>query len=140
MRAGALVILLVPEIALTPQMIQTFPRTLAIPSLCCTAAFRSGERYDEFKRVRSGKQGLVIGTRSAVFAPADKQAYIIIDEEQEETYKSENSPRYNARDVAIYRCAQAGCLLLLGSATPDIVSMYKARQGNYSLFTLRGQI
>ena len=136
---GRSVILLVPEIALTPQMIQTFSSHFGDTVAVLHSSLSVGERYDEFKRVRSGKARLVIGTRSAVFAPADKLGLIIIDEEQEETYKSENSPRYNARDVAIYRCAQAGCLLLLGSATPDIVSMYKARQGNYSLFTLRGR-
>ena len=98
-----------------------------------------GERYDEWKRIKAGKARLTIGTRSAVFAPAENLGIIIIDEEQEETYKSENSPRYNARDVAKFRCARAGALLLLGSATPDIVSMYKAQSGQYAYFELKNR-
>ena len=133
---GRSVILLVPEIALTPQMIQTFSSHFGDTVAVLHSSLSVGERYDEFKRVRSGKARLVIGTRSAVFAPADKLGLIIIDEEQEETYKSENSPRYNARDVAIYRCAQAGCLLLLGSATPTVETMYYAREGRYQVFPL----
>ena len=129
-------ILLVPEIALTPQMIQTFSARFGDRVAVMHSSLSTGERYDEWKRIRCGKARVVIGTRSAVFAPAQDLGLIIIDEEQEETYKSENAPRYDARDVAKYRCVRAGCLLLLGSATPDIVSRYKAQTGTYAYFSL----
>ncbi len=136
LRRGRAVILLVPEIALTPQMIQTFSSHFGNEVAVLHSSLSVGERYDEWKRVRTGKARVVIGTRSAVFAPTPELGLIIIDEEQEETYKSENIPRYNARDVAKYRCAKASCLLLLGSATPDIVSMYAAQTGRYAYFEL----
>ena len=129
-------ILLVPEIALTPQMIHTFSSHFGDQVAVLHSSLSPGERYDEWKRVRSGQARLAIGTRSAVFAPMENPGLIIIDEEQEETYKSENAPRYHARDVAKYRCAQAGSLLLLGSATPDIVSRFRAEEGRYAYFTL----
>ena len=133
---GKSAILLVPEIALTPQMLQTFSSHFGNEIAVLHSSLSVGERYDEWKRVRSGKAHLVIGTRSAVFAPTPDLGLLIIDEEQEESYKSENSPRYDARDVAKYLCARAGCLLLLGSATPDIVSRYHAQQGRYTFFSL----
>lgn len=136
LQRGCSAILLVPEIALTPQMLQTFSAHFGNEIAVLHSSLSTGERYDEWKRVKSGKARVVIGTRSAVFAPADKLGLIIIDEEQEETYKSENSPRYNARDVAKYRCAKANCTLLLGSATPDIVSRYNAQTGKYAFFRL----
>ena len=136
LRRGRSVILLVPEIALTPQMIQTFSSHFGDEVAVLHSSLSVGERYDEWKRVRNEKARVIIGTRSAVFAPTPSLGLIIIDEEQEETYKSENIPRYNARDVAKYRCARANCLLLLGSATPDVVSMYSAETGKYAFFTL----
>ncbi len=134
---GKGVILLVPEIALTPQMLHTFSSHFGDEIAVLHSSLSVGERYDEWKRIKAGKAHVVIGTRSAVFAPVDNLSLIIIDEEQEETYKSENSPRYHARDVAKFRCAKADCLLLLGSATPDICSMHSALVGKYSLFTLQ---
>ena len=136
LKRGKDVILLVPEIALTPQMIETFSAHFGNEVAVLHSSLSIGERYDEWKRVRCGKARVVIGTRSAVFAPCQNLGLIIIDEEQEETYKSENIPRYNARDVAKYRCAAANCLLLLGSATPDIVSMHAAQTGRYRYFSL----
>ena len=136
LQRGKSVILLVPEIALTPQMIQTFSSHFGNDVAVLHSSLSLGERYDEWKRVKTGKARVAIGTRSAVFAPVQDLGLIIIDEEQEETYKSENSPRYNARDVAKFRCVQSDCLLLLGSATPDVVSMYQARQGNYAYFDM----
>ena len=136
LQRGKSVILLVPEIALTPQMIQTFSSHFGNDVAVLHSSLSLGERYDEWKRVKTGKARVAIGTRSAVFAPVQNLGLIIIDEEQEETYKSENSPRYNARDVAKFRCVQSDCLLLLGSATPDVVSMYQARQGNYAYFDM----
>ena len=137
LRRGCAVILLVPEIALTPQMIETFSSHFGNEVAVLHSSLSVGERYDEWKRVKSGRARVVIGTRSAVFAPAPNLGLIIIDEEQEETYKSENIPRYNARDVAKYRCSKANCLLLLGSATPDVVSMYSASAGRYAYYELK---
>ena len=136
LHCGKSAILLVPEIALTPQMLRTFSSYFGNDIAVLHSSLSAGERYDEWKRIKKGEAHLVIGTRSAVFAPVENLGIIIIDEEQEETYKSENSPRYNARDVAKYCCAKAGCLLLLGSATPDISSRYSAATGRYSYFSL----
>ena len=129
-------ILLVPEIALTPQMLHTFSSHFGDEIAVLHSSLSTGERYDEWKRIKNGRAKVVIGTRSAIFAPVSDLGIIIIDEEQEETYKSENSPRYNARDIAKYLCSKAGCLLVLGSATPDISSRYNAETGKYSMFTL----
>ncbi len=139
LRRGRAVILLVPEIALTPQMIQTFSSHFGNEVAVLHSSLSVGERYDEWKRVKTGRARVVIGTRSAVFAPTPNLGLIIMDEEQEETYKSENIPRYNAQDVAKYRCAKAKCLLLLGSATPDVVSMYNAENGRYAFFEMHNR-
>ena len=129
-------ILLVPEISLTPQMLRTFSSYFGENIAVLHSSLSIGERYDEWKRVKKGLARVVIGTRSAVFAPCVDLGLIILDEEQEHTYKSENAPRYHARDVARYRCAQSGALLLLGSATPDVCSMYAALRGDMRLVTL----
>ncbi|MBQ6403936.1 MAG: primosomal protein N' [Oscillospiraceae bacterium] len=133
---GRSAILLVPEIALTPQMLHTFSSHFGDEIAVLHSSLSVGERYDEWKRIRSGKAHVVIGTRSAVFAPVNELGIVIIDEEQEESYKSENSPRYHARDVAKYLCARAGALLVLGSATPDVESRYYAETGRYAFFAL----
>jgi primosomal protein N' (replication factor Y) (superfamily II helicase) len=133
---GHSALLLVPEISLTPQMIRTFSAHFGDEIAVLHSSLSPGERYDEWKRIKQGRAHVAIGTRSAIFAPVDKLGLIIIDEEQEETYKSENTPRYNARDIARYRCAKAGCLMLLGSATPDVVSRYNAQIGKYNYFRL----
>ena len=132
-------ILLVPEIALTPQMIETFSMHFGDTVAVLHSKLSMGARYDEWKRIRDGKAKIIIGTRSAVFAPTEDLGLLILDEEQEETYKSEQSPRYHARDVAKYRCAQHQALLLLGSATPDICSRYHAEVGNYHYFEITGR-
>lgn len=130
-------ILLVPEIALTPQLLKLlmghFGREVAV----LHSALRVSERYDEWKRVRNGKARVVVGTRSAVFAPVDRLGLIIVDEEQEHTYKSENAPRYHAREIAIYRGSRDNALVILGSATPSLESMYLAKSGIYRLYNLR---
>ncbi len=136
---GDSVIMLVPEIALTPQMLETFSSYFGEQIAVLHSSLTVAERYDEWKRVRRGAAKLVIGTRSAIFAPTRKLGMIIIDEEQEDSYKSENTPRYHAKDVAKYRCAADGALLLLGSATPDVTTRYLAESGRYSLFTLRSR-
>ena len=129
-------IVLVPEIALTPQLISTFAAYFGDSIAVLHSALGIGERYDEWKRIRRGEVHVVVGTRSAVFAPVKNLGLIIIDEEQEHTYKSENAPRYHVRDVAKYRCVSAGALLLLGSATPSVESMYNAQAGKYKLFRI----
>ena len=135
-RRGKTAILLVPEIALTPQMLRTFSSHFGDDIAVLHSSLSAGERLDEWRRIKNGEAGVVIGTRSAIFAPAEDLGIIIIDEEQEDTYKSENAPRYHARDVAKFRCAQDNALLLLGSATPDVESRWRAEQGSYAYFTL----
>ena len=133
---GRAAMVLVPEIALTPQLLRVFTSHFGEQIAVLHSSLRAGERYDEWKRVRSGQARVVIGTRSAVFAPLKDIGVIILDEEQESSYKSENSPRYHARDIAKYRCAQENALLVLGSATPSVETMYHARTGQYRLLQL----
>ena len=137
LKRGKSAILLVPEIALTPQMLYTFSSYFGDDIAVLHSSLSPGERYDEWKRLKTGRAHVAIGTRSAVFAPVDNLGILIIDEEQEDTYRSENNPRYDARDVAKYRCFKNSCLLVLGSATPDLVSRYCAERGRYSRFVLR---
>ncbi|MGI6248574.1 MAG: replication restart helicase PriA [Acutalibacteraceae bacterium] len=130
------VILMVPEIALTPQTVSIFNRLYGKKVALFHSALSIGERADEWERVKNGEAIIVIGTRSAVFAPLDNIGLIIIDEEQEQAYKSEKSPRYNARDVAKFRCYKHNALLLLTSATPSVETFAAAKEGKYSLFEL----
>ena len=136
LKQGKKALLLVPEIALTPQLLRIFTAHFGEQIAILHSSLRSGERYDEWKRLRRGKASVAIGTRSAVFAPLDNIGLLILDEEQETSYKSEQSPRYHAREVAKFRCVQHNALLLLGSATPSVESMYSAQMGKYHLFTL----
>ena len=136
LKAGKSAVLLVPEIALTPQMLAAFSAHFGEEVAVLHSSLSVGERYDEWKRISRGEARLVIGTRSAVFAPVKELGVLIIDEEQEETYKSENSPRYDAREVAKYLCAHSDALLLMGSATPRVESMYQAKKGRYHYFEL----
>lgn len=133
---GRTAMVLVPEISLTPQLLRIFAAHFGRQIAVLHSSLRSGERYDEWKRIRSGQARVVIGTRSAIFAPLKNIGLIVLDEEQETSYKSENNPRYHAREVAKYRCTQNGGLLLLGSATPSVESMYRAYEGIYHLFRL----
>ena len=134
---GRSAMLLVPEIALTPQLLGRmtahFGKTVAV----LHSSLRVGERYDEWRRIARGEARVVVGTRSAVFAPLQSPGLLILDEEQEHTYKSENAPRYHAREIALYRGAKAGVLVLFGSATPSIETMYLAKTGVYTLYTLK---
>lgn len=127
--------LLVPEIALTPQLLGVLSAHFGDRVAVLHSSLPSAERYDQWKRVRSGEATVVVGTRSAVFAPCTP-GLIILDEEQEHSYKSENSPRYDAREVALWRGAKENALVLLGSATPSVESMYRAKTGVYRLYTL----
>ncbi len=134
---GKTALFLVPEIALTPQLLRIFAAHFGEKVAVLHSSLRAGERYDEWKRIRRGEAPVVIGTRSAVFAPLSHLGLIILDEEQEASYKSENNPRYHARDVAKYRCVQEKALLVLGSATPSVETMYAAQSGSCHCFTLR---
>lgn len=127
-------ILLVPEIALTPQMLRQFCAHFKDEVAVFHSSLSTAQRYDEYKRVSCGEAHVVIGTRSAIFAPIDNIGIIIIDEEQEWTYKSDISPRYHAREIAKFRCVQHSAKLVLGSATPAIESFYSAECGKYDLF------
>ena len=133
---GRAAMLLVPEIALTPQLLSLMAAHFGDTIAVLHSSLSAGERYDQWKRVRSGEAKVIVGTRSAVFAPCDP-GLIILDEEQEHSYKSENSPRYDAREVAVWRGSKENALVLLGSATPSVESMYRAKNGLYRLYTLR---
>ncbi len=130
-------LLLVPEIALTPQLTRLFASVFPGQIAVLHSGLRLAEHYDQWQQIRSGRARVVIGARSAVFAPVQNPGVIIVDEEQEHSYKSESGPRYHAREVAIYRGQKESALVVLGSATPSIESMYRARNGTYSLYTLR---
>ena len=129
--------LLVPEIALTPQLLGVMAAHFGDTVAVLHSSLSAGERYDQWKRVRKGMAKLVVGTRSAVFAPMENPGLIILDEEQEHSYKSENSPRYDAREVAMWRGTKEKALVLLGSATPAVETMYRAKTGIYRLYTLK---
>ncbi len=133
---GKSVIVMVPEIGLTPQTISLFCKRYGGDIAVFHSALSIRERLEQWKRVKNGSAKIIIGTRSAVFAPAENIGLIIIDEEQEHTYKSEQTPRYNAIDVAKYRAAYNDCLLLLASATPSVESFAMAQNGKYELCRL----
>ena len=134
---GKSVILMVPEIALTPQTVSIFCRRYGERVAVIHSSLSAGERLDAWRRIRRGEVDLVIGTRSAVFAPLDNLGMIVIDEEHEHTYKSESDPKYHARDVAAYRCGKNNALMLLASATPSLESFYKAETGKYTLVPIK---
>ncbi len=134
---GRRVIMLVPEIALTPQTVNIFCRRYGERVAVIHSSLSQGERYDAWRRIKRGEVDLVIGTRSAIFAPLDNIGMIVIDEEHEHTYKSESDPKYHARDIAAYRCGRNNALMLLASATPSLESFYKAKSGVYTMVPLR---
>ncbi len=133
------VIVMVPEIALTPQMINIFLNHYGSKIAVFHSAMSQGQRMDEWKRIKNGDALIAIGTRSAIFAPFKDLGLIIIDEEQEHTYKSEKSPRFHTRDLAKFRTAYHKGLLCLASATPSIESYTKAKNGKYSLYTIKNR-
>ncbi len=136
---GRQAMVLVPEIALTPQLLNRLYGHFGSRVAVLHSGLSAGERYDEWKRIRSGRADVVVGTRSAVFAPLTNIGLIVIDEEQETSYRSEQSPRYHARDVAKFRAVQHGALLLLASATPTVESMYAAKSGRYSYYRMENR-
>ena len=133
---GNSAVLMVPEIALTPQLLGLLVAHFGDTVAVLHSSLPAGERYDQWKRIRSGAAQVVVGTRSAVFAPCPHLGLMILDEEQEHSYKSETSPRYTAKEVAFWRGLKERALVLLGSATPSIETMYRAKQGQHRLYTL----
>ncbi|WP_346235546.1 primosomal protein N' [Lysinibacillus telephonicus] len=134
---GKEAIVLVPEISLTPQMTERFRSRFGELVAVMHSGLSVGEKYDEWRKVHEGKVKVVVGARSAVFAPFENVGIIILDEEHESTYKQEDSPRYHARDVAIWRSKFHHCPVILGSATPSLESFARAKKNVYTLLTLR---
>lgn len=138
-------IVLVPEISLTPQTVERFKARFSSGQLKTLVAvlhshLSAGERHDEWHKIRQGRARIVIGARSAIFAPVDPLGLIIVDEEHEHTYKQEESPRYHARDVAIMRGQMEGAPVVLGSATPSLESYFNCRLGKYRLLELPDRV
>ncbi|MBH0229122.1 primosomal protein N' [Halobacillus yeomjeoni] len=129
-------IMLVPEIALTPQMVERFKGRFGSKVAVLHSALSAGEKYDEWRKIQRKEVQVVVGARSAIFAPFTKIGLIIIDEEHETSYKQEDRTRYHARDVAVERGKTHGCPVVLGSATPALESYARAVKGNYQLLTL----
>ncbi|MFD1672807.1 primosomal protein N' [Agrilactobacillus yilanensis] len=129
-------LMLVPEIALTPQMVQRVYQRFGDQVAVLHSGLSEGEKYDEWRRIKAGEAKVVVGARSAVFAPLENIGLIIMDEEHESSYKQEDTPRYHARDVAIHRAAYYHCPVVLGSATPSLESRARAQKGVYQLLRL----
>ena len=134
---GKTAIVLVPEIVLTPQMMRKFASYFGSKVVMLHSSLRMTERYDQWKRIRRGEVRVVLGTRSAIFAPLRDLGLVILDEEQESSYQSENPPRYHTRDIAKYLCARDGATLVLGSATPAVETAWAAEEGIYHRALLR---
>ena len=134
---GKTAMVLVPEIALTPQMMRKFSSYFGSRVAMLHSSLKMTERYDQWKRIRRGEVDVVLGTRSALFAPLKNLGLIIMDEEQEGSYQSENVPRYDAREVAKYLCVREKAALVFGSATPTVETAWAAEQGNYQKALLR---
>jgi primosomal protein N' (replication factor Y) len=143
--AGKGAIVLVPEISLTPQTVERFKARFSggpHPTLVAVlhSQLSAGERHDEWHKIRQGRARIVIGARSAVFAPVEPLGLIIVDEEHEHSYKQEEAPRYHARDVAVVRGQRDGAVVVLGSATPSLESYFNARRGKYHLLELPSRV
>lgn len=136
-KMGRQAMLLIPEIGLTPQILRRFRSLFGERVAVIHSGLSQGQRLDEYKRIKQGCADIVIGTRSAVFAPLDNIGLIIMDEEGERSYKSDSSPRYTTSDVAKKRCAYHGAVMLLASATPSIESYYLAEKGAYRLLEMK---
>src|ERR1035437_9048712 len=137
---GRSALLLVPEIALTPAMAGQFFLRFGDRGAILHSAFTDVERTEQWRRIRSGKASVVVGTRSGVFAPVRDLGLIVVDEEHDGSYKQEETPRYNGRDVAVVRAQQAGACVVLGSATPSLESRYNVERGKYTLLELPGRV
>lgn len=139
-KQGKQVIVLVPEIALTGQIVRRYQARFGDDVVVIHSRLSLGERFDGFQRVKEESAGIVIGARSALFAPAHHLGLIILDEEHEFTYKQEETPRYHARTVALFRAAKIGATVILGSATPSLESFYEVEQGHVQLLSLTKRI
>jgi len=139
-RLGRQVLMLVPEIALTPAVSALFQQAFGRDVAVQHSGLSDGERHDQWQRIRAGEVAVVIGTRSAVFAPLERVGLIIVDEEHDNSYKQDESPRYNGRDVAIVRGQRAGALVVLGSATPSMESFHHAMNGKYERVVLERRV
>ncbi len=140
LQLGKGAIVLVPEIALTPQMVQWFRNRFGPVAAVLHSRLTDGERFDEWRRIRRGQARVVVGARSAVFAPVERLGLIVVDEEHEQSYQSEHHPRYDAREVAKSRCKREGAVLLLSSATPSILSFALAGRGDYTLLEMPSRV
>ena len=136
LETGKTAIVLVPEISLTPQMVTRFVSRFGKKIAVLHSGLSLGERADEYKRIKRGEATVVVGARSAIFAPVKNLGIIVIDEEHETSYKAENAPTYHARDVALYRAKRSSAVCVLASATPSVESFYRAKSGEYTLLTL----
>ncbi|MCI1943853.1 primosomal protein N' [Clostridium luticellarii] len=132
-------IVLVPEIALTPQMVERFKGRFGRDVSVFHSKLSDGERYDEWMRIKRGQVKLAIGARSAIFLPFSNLGFIIMDEEQELSYKSDSNPKYNAREIGEMRCDQYGCKMILGSATPSVETYYRCKKGEIELIVLKNR-
>ncbi len=140
LEAGKSAIILVPEIALTPQMVAWFRGRFGSSAAVIHSRLSAGERYDEWRRIRRGEARVVIGARSAVFSPVRNLGMIVIDEEHESTYLNDRHPRYDTREVALKRCRRENAVLILASATPSVLSFAKARRGDYVLLEMPDRV
>ncbi|HBM4138295.1 TPA: primosomal protein N' [Listeria innocua] len=140
LKEGKEAIVLVPEISLTPQMVECFKSRFGSEVAVLHSALSSGEKYDEWRKIERKEARVVVGARSAVFAPFENLGIIIIDEEHEASYKQEDNPRYHARDVAIWRAEKYQCPVVLGSATPSLESFARAKKGVYTLIELPSRV
>ena len=139
-KEGKSAIMLVPEIALTPQMIERFKSRFGSQVSLYHSKLSVGERFDEWYRIKRGEVQLVVGARSAIFLPFDNLGLIIVDEEHENTYKSDNNPKYDTREVAKYLSEIKGCKYILGSATPSVESYYRANSGELELVEIKNRV
>ncbi len=137
---GKSALMLVPEIALTPAMASHFYGRFGPAVAILHSAFTDLERAEQWRRIRSGRSRVVVGTRSGVFAPVENLGLVVVDEEHDQSYKQEETPRYHGRDVAIVRAQRAGATVVLGSATPGLESRHNAERGKYTLLELRERI
>ncbi|MBE6049413.1 MAG: primosomal protein N' [Clostridium sp.] len=140
LKEGKSAIMLVPEIALTPQMIERFKGRFGKNVSLFHSRLSQGERYDEWFRIKRGEVSLVVGARSAIFLPLHDLGLIIVDEEHENTYKSDHNPKYNTREVAKFLSEIKGCKYILGSATPSIESYYDAKMGKLELVQINNRV
>lgn len=141
LKEGKTAIILVPEISLTPQMVEQFSNRFGNQIAALHSALSEGEKYDEWRRIARGEANIVIGARSAIFAPLKNIGVIIMDEEHSDSYKQgDKNPKYHARDIAIWRGKYHSCPVLLGSATPSLESMARAEKGVYELLVLKERV